>query len=146
MKLDFKISCLFKEPNLNTLTIAMPGTPVAFLLCHTKCEQKMHQMFTSVSRRFMKLSWNRTLIFTPTLQMMFIVQTLVCKKQQQHTHLYNANIMSPWPIAVCTFSLGNWIGDEFVYHNKCEGQKNNALFRENASNSLPLNAISNSLP
>ena len=47
MKLDFKISCLFKEPNLNALTITMPGTPVAFLLRHTKCEKNASDVYFS---------------------------------------------------------------------------------------------------
>ena len=52
MKMDFKISCLFKEPNLHALTITMPGTPppgtpVAFLLRHTKCGKNASDVYFS---------------------------------------------------------------------------------------------------
>ena len=135
------------EPNLSALTITMPGTNVTVPLRHTLCEQKVSDVYFSQPTLHEVILKSNVNLYT-NAPMMFIVQTIFAKKQNKtnYNNTYLHANMSPWPIAVCVYtfiSKLNWRWD--CLPQQVSGTKNNALFRENASNSLPLEAISNSL-
>ena len=99
----------------------MPSTPVAVQLRHTKCKKNdTHLLFTSLRWGYHEVISKSNVNLYTNAAMMCIVQIIFY--QNNSTHTSHAN-MSPWAIAVCTLSLANWIGDEIVYHNKCEEQR-----------------------